>query len=135
MLFGCRSNGIPGGSQPSAHTHEPSLCAAPWPEHVVASEYWHELPTQSDAHAHVPSPSAPLEHAPWPEHGVVEPPAHSMEQSDDQKPSAHEQGADNEGTAVRRLALLSAAAALIDANSASESVSRARLASNSVSER
>ena len=49
---------------PGLQSHEPSLCADPWPEHVVASEYWHELPTQSDAHAHVLSVCT----APCPEH-------------------------------------------------------------------
>ena len=47
---------------------EPALCAAPWPEHVVASEYWHRSPTQPESHeVHVPSLCA----VPRPEHVVA----------------------------------------------------------------
>ena len=38
-------------AKPASQTHEPSLCAAPRPEHVVASEYWHPLPAEPAAHA------------------------------------------------------------------------------------
>ena len=53
--------------KPAWQTHEPSLCATPWPEHVVASEYWHELPAKPASQTHEPSLCA----APWPEHVVA----------------------------------------------------------------
>ena len=52
---------------PASQTHEPPLCAAPWPEHVVASENWHELPAEPASQTHEPSVCA----APSPEHVVA----------------------------------------------------------------
>ena len=52
-------------AKPESQTQEPSLCAVPCPEHVVASEYWHKSPTQPASQAvHVPSFCA----VPRPEH-------------------------------------------------------------------
>ena len=53
--------------KPGSQTHEPSVCAIPWPEHVVASENWHELPAEPASQTHEPSLCA----APWPEHVVA----------------------------------------------------------------
>ena len=63
--------------KPESQSHEPSLCAAPWPEHVVASECWHELPAEPESQTHEPSVCA----APWPEHSTL--------QSSVEKPVAH----------------------------------------------
>ena len=52
----------------ASHSHEPSCCAVPCPEHVVASECWQRSPTQPASQAvHVPSLCA----VPRPEHVVA----------------------------------------------------------------